>query len=73
MERTSLLRSSRRDGQKTYMERLIRSLDEGVVPSRKSHPTRTSDPVRTSDFRSEVLSFAKIRSFDRRSEVLIFA
>ena len=45
--------SSRRDGQKTYMKRLIRSLDEEVMPSERSLVVRSSDPSR--DFRlSEV-------------------
>ena len=35
MKRTSPLRSSRRDGQKTYMERIIRNPDKEVMPSER--------------------------------------
>jgi hypothetical protein len=46
VKRTSSLRSSRRDGQKTYMERLIRSPDEGVMPLERCCAVGTSDPSR---------------------------
>ena len=46
MERTSPLRSSRRDGQKTYMERLIRSPDEGVRPLERCSVVASSDSSR---------------------------
>jgi len=50
---TSPLRSSRRDGQKTYMECLIWSPDEEVMPSERCLVVGSSDPSR--DFRlSEV-------------------
>jgi hypothetical protein len=38
-----------RDSQKTYMERLIRSRDEGVMPPEKCSVVGTFDPSR--DFR----------------------
>jgi hypothetical protein len=38
IEQTLPLCSSRRDGKKTYIEHLIRSLDEGVMPPRKDAP-----------------------------------
>jgi hypothetical protein len=44
IEWTLPLRSSRRDGQKTYMERLIQSPDEGVMPSERCSVVRTSGP-----------------------------
>jgi hypothetical protein len=44
MERTSPLRSSHRDGQKTYMEHLIRSPDEGVMPLKRCSAIGTPDP-----------------------------
>ena len=53
MKWTSPLRSSRQDGQKTNMERLIRSPDEEVMPSERCLVVKSSDPSR--DFRlSEV-------------------
>jgi len=53
MKWTSPLRSSRLDGQKTYMEHLIRSPDEEVMPSERCLVVGSSDPSR--DFRlSEV-------------------
>ena len=53
MKRTSPLRSSHRDGQKTYMERLIRSPDKEVTLSERCPVVESSDPSR--DFRrSEV-------------------
>ena len=53
MKKTSPLRSSRRDGQKTYMERLIQSPDEEVMPSERCLVVGSSDP--SQDFRlSEV-------------------
>ena len=53
MKRTSPLCSSRRDDQETYMECLIRSPDEEVMPSERCHVVGSSDPSR--DFRlSEV-------------------
>jgi hypothetical protein len=48
MERTSPLRSSRRDDKKTYMEHLIRSPDEGVTSLERCSAIRTSDPSRDS-------------------------
>ena len=44
MKRTSPLRSSHRDGQKTYMERLIQSSDEEVMPSERCLVVGSSDP-----------------------------
>jgi hypothetical protein len=38
-----------RDGQKAYMERLIRSPDEGVMPLKRCYAVETPDPSR--DFR----------------------
>ena len=53
MEQTSSLRSSRRDGQKTYMECLIQSPDEEVMSSERYLVVGSFDPSR--DFRlSEV-------------------
>ena len=53
MKRTSPLHSSRRDGQETYMECLIRSPDEEVMPSERCLVVGSSDTSR--DFRlSEV-------------------
>ena len=53
MKLTISLRSSRRDGQKTYMECLIRSPDKEVMPSERCLVVGSSDPSR--DFRlSEV-------------------
>ena len=53
VKRTSPLCSSRRDGQKTYMERLIQSPDKEVMPSERCLVVGSSDPSR--DFRlSEV-------------------
>ena len=53
MKWTSPLLSYHRDGQKTYMERLIRSPDEEVMPSERCLVVGSSDPSR--DFRlSEV-------------------
>ena len=49
VKRTSPLRSSRRDGQKTYMECLIRSPDEEVMPSKRCSVVESSDSSR--DFR----------------------
>jgi hypothetical protein len=43
MEWTSPLRSSRRDGQKIYMERLIRSPNQGVMPQERCSVIGTSD------------------------------
>jgi hypothetical protein len=43
MERTLPLRSSHRDGQKTYVER---SLDERGMPLERCSVVRTSDPSR---------------------------
>ena len=43
---------------------MFRSLDEGVVPSGKSHSTRTSDPL------SEPLIFARSSEFVQKSELL---
>jgi len=44
VEQTLPLRSSRRDGQKTYMKCLIWSSDEEVMPSRRYSVVRSSDP-----------------------------
>ena len=53
MKRTSPLCSSRRDGQETYIEYLIRSPDEEVMSSERCLVVGSSDPSR--DFRlSEV-------------------
>ena len=49
VKRTSPLCSSHRDGQKTYMECLIRSPDEEVMPSERCLVVGSSDPCR--DFR----------------------
>ena len=54
---TSPLRSSRRDGQKTYMERLIRSPDEGVnCPLPLCGNQNLWPSTRTSEFRIGVLA-----------------
>ena len=55
MERTSPLRSSHRDGQKTYMERLIQSPDEGVMPRKDASLLEVLTQVGISDRGSEVL------------------
>ena len=51
MERTSPLRSSHRDGQKTYMERLIQSPDEGVMPRKDASLLEVLTQVGISDGR----------------------
>jgi hypothetical protein len=43
MKWTSPLRSSRQDGQKTYIERLIRSPNEGFMPLERCSAVGTSD------------------------------
>jgi hypothetical protein len=57
VKETSPLCSSHRDGQKTYMERLIRSPDEGVnYPLTLCGNQNFWPPTRTSEFRIEVLT-----------------
>ena len=85
MKLTISLRSSRRDGQKTYMERPIWSLDKGVMPPgrllccRQFRLSKVPIGVRTSGkpekIRSDARGYPHIgrsdkgRKFRRRSEL----
>jgi hypothetical protein len=66
VEQTSPLCSSRRDGQKIYMERLIWSLDEEVMPSRRCSAIGSSDKRR--EFRPESEVLTRVRSSDPHRE-----
>ena len=66
VKQTSPLRSSRRDSQKTYMERLIRSPDEEVMPSERCLVVESSDPSR--DFRLSEVSTG-VRTFGKPEEI----